>query len=51
MHTSFFQRAASFTLAGLFTVVTLLSANVLALDNASGNVAAQQWAQKTAHRA
>jgi hypothetical protein len=45
------QRALSFSLASVFTVTMLISANVLALDNKTSNTAAQQWAQQSAHRA
>lgn len=45
------QRALSFSLATVFTVVMLFSANFLALDNKTGDAPGQQWAQQTAHRA
>jgi hypothetical protein len=51
MRQSFLHRAVSFSLATVFTMAMLVSANFLALDNKTGATPDQQWAQQSAHRA
>ena len=46
MTTTFFQRSVSFTLAAMFTFITVAAINGYAESTAATN-AAEQWVQKT----